>query len=248
MSNDNLDITFAPNLRDGAKYLAFIDGKHVASLSKENAGKNADVFGTEKLPLIVHASAKHNGVVATLYDLGFTPVKYKASISSAANRLAEERVNSIQVATASEQESYQEEFIAALCTAALGLSKDFFADYENPLKDSLMSALSGAGIRQPQLILHRAFSAAAEPYHKVLVDKALEILEQPEQVRESLAKAIIGANYTRSESSDPDIRSIGASTATQNTAVVQESVSTTKQVPGNDTAQIINLAVRSLGR
>jgi hypothetical protein len=79
----------------------------------------------------------------------------------------------------------------------------------------------------------------------VLFQKALEILEQPDVVRESLAKAIMGANHLRSVSSnEPTIRSIGETNTVEPQPQTQ-SISSVVNTP-SDASSLIQLAVKSL--
>ena len=199
-AHTELDVAFCANLAGGARWIAMFRGTPVASVSREQSGKNKDLFDTANFGQVVIASAKHVGVRKTLEELGFRPYIRTIAISSIVDQLAADKIAEATDELETVRESYVETLQAALASAAVGINRGFFVDVQNPLKDALYSALSTAGIKNPGTIIANVFRETADTYHKVLFAKANDIMANPPEVQTSLAKAIMGTAY--SESSD----------------------------------------------
>ncbi len=198
----DLEVAFCSALKAGARWLAIYKGQPIASLSREQSGKNKDIFDQASFGTAVITSAKHAGVRQTLDELGFKPFTRTISVSAIVDQLAAEKIEEVQTEAQEEQEQYAEALQAAMATAAVGLNRGFFVNMKNPLKDAFYSALSTAGIKNPDSIIANVFRDHADGYHKVLFAKANEILQKPVEVRESLAKTVLETNYSESVSNN----------------------------------------------
>jgi rubrerythrin len=247
----DLDVSYSSMIAGGSRWTAFYKGLPVAMASRTDAGKNADVFDQPTFGHAVLASAKVAGVKKALIEMGFKGIKYPVSISAEVQRMVEERTASVSADLDKEQAEFKSNFIAALSTAAIGLNRGFFTDVQSPLKAGLWTALSTAGMQQPEVVLDSIFRSHSDAYHKVLIDKAEEILTQPAQVQESLAKAILGANY-QSVSSDASgsledrLGNIGTSVSSAVQAAPEAQPS--RVVEPQSGMDLIHAAVSSLGR
>jgi hypothetical protein len=191
----DLDLSFSSSIQNKPTWTAYLKGCPVALCTKDDAGKNADIFETSDFGRGAMAAAKHGPVMEVLEGLGFKPITCHVDLPSHVNKTVARQVATAKSQMEHQHEEFQERLMASLATASIGLTRGFFVDQENPLKAVLCTALKDAGMRQPEVFLDQAFASAADPYHKVLFSKALEIMKEPDHVQESLAKAVLGMRY-----------------------------------------------------
>lgn len=247
---EDLDVSYSSSVAGSAKWTAYFKGIPVAMASKSSAGKNADIFDTPAFGRAALATAKVSGVKKALAELGFNPIKHQVSISQEVSRMVADQIAAERVALASEQKQFQDEFMASLATAAIGINRGFFADVENPLKHALWNSMSSAGIKNPEVLIDKAFKDHSDAYHKVLFEQATDIASKPVEVQESLAKTILGTTYQSASSSYEEnlgdrIAGMGVSTSS-NKITEQKSAQAADQSPSD--MQKIHSAVASLGR
>lgn len=199
---NDLDVSYSSSVKGKALWTAFYKGIPVALCSREDSGNNSDIFDQPNFGVAVCAGAKHIGPVSILKEMGFKPIVRELQVSSYVARQAEATANEYKSGLDKENEVHKERLMAALATAAIGLNRKFFVGLDNPLKSSLCSALSSAGVRSPEVLIDTAFKASCDNYHKILFAKASEILSKPDEVQESLAKAVLETQYQSSSSSD----------------------------------------------
>ena len=190
-----LDVSYSSAVAGQARWTAFYRGKPIAMASKSSVGKNADMFDTPTFGHAVLATAKVSGVRKALKELGFETIKHRVSVSNAVRKMVTAKVAERETAIASEQQQFKDRFMAALATAAIGLNRGFYADKKNPIKGSMWSAMSSAGIRNPESLIDSAFKNHSDAYHKTLFAIASDLVSQPAEVQESLSKAIQGMQY-----------------------------------------------------
>lgn len=250
-AHQDLDVAYCGTLKGGAKWLAIYKGQPIASISRDQAGTNRDIFDSPTFGQVVHASAKHAGVRATLNDLGFKPFIQTISISSIVDSLSAERISEAQEALASDQEQYAESLQAALATAAVGLNRGFFVGAKNPLKDAFHSALSSAGIRNPEVLIANVFRDNADQFLKVLFAKANEIMEKPADVQTSLAKTVLETSYSESISNN-GVSKVDESLGNMGTVVASDkkAIQVSESNDKSTSAEIISIqkVVSGLGR
>lgn len=198
---DKLDLSYSSNVAGKAAWVAFYEGRPVALAREEDAGKNADVFNTATFGNAVIATAKVGGVKPALAELGFKYVDFPVSVSAEVDKLVAQKVGEREASLSAEQENFKQQFLACLATAAVGLNRGFFAELRNPLKEAMWNALSSAGIHNPEVLIDRAFGAHADDYHRVLFAQASELASKPEEVRNEMAKAVMGTSYQSVSSS-----------------------------------------------
>jgi len=230
---DKLDLSYSSNVAGKAAWVAFYEGRPVALAREEDAGKNADVFNTATFGNAVIATAKVGGVKPALAELGFKYVDFPVSVSAEVDKLVAQKVGEREASLSAEQENFKQQFLACLATAAVGLNRGFFADLRNPLKEAMWNALSSAGIHNPEVLIDRAFGAHADDYHRVLFAQASELASKPEEVRNEMAKAVMGTSY-QSVSSSADRSNLEARLAGLGVSVssdTQEPAPAKKQQP-----------------
>lgn len=199
-----LDLSYSSSIGGKPMWTAYFEGKPVATATAENAGKNADIFTEGSFGHAVIASARHVGVRNILRDMGFRGIQNRVAIAPIVKAEVGKEIAVARSELDRDRKEYSERLLAAMATAAIGINRGFFADAKNPLKEKLWDALSAAGIKNPEALIHNAFRASSDSYHSTLFAKATEIIAKPLEVQESLAKAVIGTNYLVSESSSAE--------------------------------------------
>jgi hypothetical protein len=200
-ASDNIDVSHSSAVAGRSQWTAFYKGIPVAIATAATAGRNADIFDTQDFGRAVVISAKHAGIKNTLREMGFRPIVTTVALSQVLNKKVKAKVVEVKKTMKKSQQEHAERLQASLATAAVGLTRGFFVDQDNPLKASLHKALSDAGVRNPEVMIHNAFKTSADSYHKVLFAKAQDIMSKPAAVQESLAKAILETNYQESSTS-----------------------------------------------
>jgi len=198
-----LDVVYSSSVAGSPVWTAYYAGTPVA-MARKSESKHQDIFDDSSFGRAVLASAKHVGVVNTLREMGFKALSSRVNLDRHVQQQIDQKLAEERAAMASAQKEYQERFKAALATAAVGLTRGFFTGAVNPLKETLFNALSSAGVRNPDVLLHNAFKASSDQYHNVLFAKACEILEKPAEVQEGLAKAVLEMNYVGTAGSSPN--------------------------------------------
>lgn len=248
-SADDLDVSYSSVVGGQAAWTAYHKGTPIAMARKSEAGANADLFDSPSFGQAALATAKVAGVKKALAELGFKPIMHKVSVSKEVRRMVDAQVTEQREAIASEIKGYQEKFMAALATSAVGINRGFFAGVSNPLKAALWNAMSSAGVRNPEVVIDNAFKAHSDAYHSVLFAQAKDIVAKPKEVQESLASAVLGTNYQAVSSEQPGdslenrLAGMGTSVSTE-----QKPGVTAAAVQADPGIQKIHRAVSSLGR
>jgi hypothetical protein len=179
--------------------LAFVNDTHIATLREENAGDNAPHIHKRVFAQAVHKAVGEKGIKAGLEAFGFelaTVTVPQGSIIAAQVR----KETTAAVATITEGNKDRDaRFLQSMSIASAGLNKGFFKHESNPLKAGLFEALSAVGVQHPERLIDRVFAANGETYHKVLLQLASNLMEKPEDVRNAMAEAVMGANYSKAE-------------------------------------------------
>jgi hypothetical protein len=147
-----------------------------------------------------------------------------------------------------QQSEFKERFAAALATAAVGLNRGFYSDKKNPIKAALWSAMSSAGIRNPESMIDAVFKNHSDAYHKTLFDAASELISQPLEAQESISKAISGMSYSEVSASSDDLEHRLETFGTSVSSGTPASADAPKPADSGLGRQAISQAVQSLGR
>lgn len=192
---DDLDVVYAASVNGNSCWTAFYRGTPVATALKAHAGNNADLFDSPKFGHVAIAVAKQGGVKQALSELGFKSIRHSVSLSQEIARIVEERTEEATTKAEESVASQVEAFEAALATALIGLNRGFFQGKANPLKAALCSSLSSTGVRNPEVLVDRVFSANHDSMLREAVALAKEIMAKPAEVQESLSRTIMDMSY-----------------------------------------------------
>ena len=118
----------------------------------------------------------------------------------------------------------KDNLVHALNIVFAGLNKNFFTDVDNPLKAALWSEMRNRGIDDAVEIIEAAFSSAADPFFKIAINKAEEVIAKPKDVVDELAKIIASVNTaTVTETvSRPSYRTLGQRLSENSVPVVAQ--------------------------
>lgn len=244
----DLDVSYSTVQGEGT-WTAFYKGTPVALAKRTDAGKNADVFDKPAFGQVLLATAGHSNIKSALSELGFKPIKHQVSVSAEVQRMVDERAKEAIAAAEAAAKQFKDSFLSALATAAAGINRNFFKDVAaNPLKGGLWTTLSSAGMQNPEVLIDKAFAAHADEYHKILVAKACEILEQPSEVQASLASAVQNSNYQAVASGGGNLedRLAGLGTVVASESKPADEEENFEAIAGAD--DVLHQAVRTLGR
>ena len=194
-SSDDLDVAYAACVNSQSCWTAYYKGTPVATILKAQAGDNADLFDSPKFGHVAIAVAKQAGVKQALTELGFKPIRHEVSLSQEISRIVAERTEQATEQAEQAVASHIESFEAALATALIGMNRGFFQGKANPLKAALCSSLSSTGVRSPEVLVDRVFSANHDSMLKEAVALAKEIMAKPAEVQESLSRTIMDMSY-----------------------------------------------------
>jgi hypothetical protein len=221
---DSLSVSWSPNFVEGKDaWLASLNGMPVAYATRENSGKNLDIFNDTAFGRAVCAQAK-SGSKAALAEFGFKAFVVKASVKQKVQSQVDSQVAETRTALSEENKMYQARFLAALSTAAVGINRGFFAGLNNPVKQQLWESLNAVGIQDAEVLIDNVLSTSSDLYHKVLFDKAQEILSKSAEVQDELAQTVLGTNYQKAVSNSS---AVAPQTPGQlGTSVANKSVST----------------------
>jgi hypothetical protein len=187
--------------------------------------------------------------------MGFKPfnvsVKIKDSISKLVASQVKEAVLASETTSDEKVKEYDDRLLAALSTAAIGINRGFFKNLSNPVKAALWNSLSAAGVRNPEVLIDNVFSAQADSYHKVLFDKAREIVAKPVEIQNELTAAVVDSNYIGTSSSstvtEDRLSSMGRVVETSSSANSMTSTSRSEKEESNLNKRILSV-VSTLGR
>lgn len=184
----------------------FYDGEPLAratlasvsgAVGEENAVKT---FDTDNFIRAVATSLSQMGVTGTCDSFGFMPHQFelpvdKMLVAESDARISEATANvtsTIEDAVA----NHGERFVAALSSAQLGVTKNYWGDTRNPIVDSLVGSLSAAGIKEPRALIERAFIAHGKDFLTTALSKANELMGKSEVAQNEISESIDAAAGT----------------------------------------------------
>jgi hypothetical protein len=193
---EKLDVGFMSTAKSqGRAWVSTYAGVPVAMATQESANRD-DIFQSETFGRAFLARASQVGLDAAHQELGFQPLVAKVPVADfveaeVADR-AEAKIAQAESALASERNELHERFKAALEIASAGINRGFFANEQNPVKQSLVTAIAGVGIDGADALVANAFANKSDEYHRVLLAKAFDIMQYAPEVQNQLAVAVQG--------------------------------------------------------
>jgi len=162
----------------------------IASHVKEDAGENADVFESPRYLAGLQYVVKEKGVEA-LSGLDFKPIVIQVELSDVITEALTQKTKDLEVSYKEKLDSLMATLTQSLSIASTGISKNFYKDKPNPIRASLLVAL--APFRVPNTVVDTALAESSERYNKVVLEKAIELSQKNDEVRNEIASLITDA-------------------------------------------------------
>lgn len=163
-------------------------------------------FESDNFTRVVAASLVQNGVVETCSSFGFMPYQIEMPVDKLLVAESDARISeateSVSSTIDNAVEANKERFIAALSSAQLGITKNYWGDATNPIVDSLSSTLQAAGIKDPRALVQRAFIAHGKDFLTVALSKAMDLMSKSEVAQNEISESIDAAAGTVSAPSE----------------------------------------------
>ena len=173
------------------------------AVGEETAVKS---FESDNFTRVVAASLVQNGVVETCSSFGFMPYQIEMPVDKLLVAESDARISeateSVSSTIDNAVEANKERFIAALSSAQLGITKNYWGDATNPIVDSLSSTLQAAGIKDPRALVQRAFIAHGKDFLTVALSKAMDLMSKSEVAQNEISESIDAAAGTVSAPSE----------------------------------------------
>ena len=191
--------------RIGPRIVAFVNDVSVATLHQSAIPAEAvEAFNSKVYMEAIRNHTAQHGLTAALEEFGFTPVTVKATrkqIKAFYNGKVEATA---QAAVASKIKEFGHEFRPCLGIASVGLTKGFWKNESNVIKDNLIAKLTQLGMRKNAAasVVDEVWAVHAEDYHRKLVEKAFTIFGKEPQFRSALADAVGDMTYQHSVAAD----------------------------------------------
>lgn len=184
----------------------YYDGQPVAratfasvsnAVGEETAVKT---FETDNFIRAVSHSLSQTGVAGTCEAFGFMPYQIEMPVDKLLVAESDARISAATSDVTSTIEdavaNHNERFVAALSSAQLGVTKNYWGNVRNPIVDSLVSSLSAAGIKEPRALIERAFIAHGKDFLTVALSKATELMSKSEVAQNEISESIDAAAGT----------------------------------------------------
>lgn len=182
--------------------IAFVNNMQVASLSPEQAGKNAEHMYKASFASAVAKQVESAGLKDGLTSFGFELSKISIPQKAIISKLVAKQTKVESSKLREEASEFTEKFKQCLSIAAAGLNKGFFAKEENALKRGFYDALSAVGIKSAEKLIDKVFSSNGDTYHRTLLEKAFELMDKPIEVRNSMAETVQATSYMATAADD----------------------------------------------
>lgn len=195
-SIEDVDVAFAAAIAGSSAWTAYHKGRPIAVATAASIRpEHADLFHTARFGTATAAAAKIGGVKSVLKQMGYTGVKAQVLVPKHIETRVAALASDATAALNAEREQYNANLLSAIATAAIGISRGFFADKTNPLRDSLIQALASCNFRNPEVVVDNAMRPGFDAMMRQIMGTAQEILGKPQEVQESLARTVLEVNY-----------------------------------------------------
>ena len=180
-------------LHDGV-LVATYNGLPIATLTKEMAGVNADLYTKPTFTTALRHTASNQGIKAALRHYNFQLVVAKFPLQKLVQAGVEKALAEQSVQLTASMTALGSDFEQCLGIASVGLNKDFFKGKSNALKVGLYNELSNAGVHKPAALVQRVFAQYSQAFVATLVETAQELMGKSVEVRNQLAETLGSIN------------------------------------------------------
>ncbi len=179
----------------GGKIVMIKDDQIIAVLTKETAGKNADIMANESFIQAIKHTASTKGLTKAISSYGFVTNKITVNIP----KYVEQRIatmskeQDLRVTAKTDQVSAS--FEQSLMIASIGISKNFFKNSTDPVKAALIKELSSLGVSGATKIVDRVFATHGQAQVKEILTLAKELSSKPVDALNALSDALDMSKY-----------------------------------------------------
>lgn len=180
-------------MQAGSKTLCVVkDTTVIASMSPARAKKAqvSDVYASAAYHHLLTQEAKKHGLMSALVANGFATERLNLSASKVVAKTIKLEAASIERRLTKVQAAKQEALDQSIAIAAVGISRNFFNQVDNPLRAALEQELVQAGMKNPQRMLQRIFASHGQGYIQNALALAHKLSAMNEQVRADYAEAL----------------------------------------------------------
>lgn len=198
----------------------------VASLKREQAGKNVDVMFTAGFAAAIKHAAGSIGMRKALISAGFTPIRIQSLSKASVAR----KVQEVQQASANSVAKQLASFSDSLALASAGLARGNWKGKKNPLKSAFVEAFAQFGVKNPERVVARILAEQSVPFARTLVEIATELNSlSPETRKETarmleLTEVVVSSNDEETDDTPEVIESSDIAGRLRTTAAVLPSV------------------------
>lgn len=180
-------------MQAGSKTLCVVkDTTVIASMTPARAKKAQvlDVYASPAYHHLLTVEAKKHGLMSALVANGFATERLNLSASKVVAKTIKLEAASIEKRLTKVQAAKQEALDQSIAIAAVGISRNFFNQVDNPLRAALEQELVQAGLKNPQRMLQRIFASHGQGYIQNALALAHKLSAMNEQVRADYAEAL----------------------------------------------------------
>lgn len=149
-----------------------------------------DVYASSAYHHLLTQEAKKHGLMAALVANGFKTERLNLTAHKAVAKTLKLEAANIERRLTKVQAAKQEALDQSIAIAAVGISRNFFGEVDNPLRAALEQELVQAGMRNPQRMLQRVFASHGQAYVQNTLAVAHKISAMDEKVRASYVSAL----------------------------------------------------------
>lgn len=158
----------------------------VASLKREQAGKNAEVMMTAGFAAAIKHAAGSIGMRKALISAGFTPIRIQSLSKASVAR----KVQEAQQASANSVAKQLASFSDSLALASAGMARGNWKGKKNPLKSAFVEAFAQFGVKNPERVVARILAEQSVPFARTLVEIATELNSLSPATRKETARML----------------------------------------------------------
>lgn len=172
----------------------------VASLTRKDAGDNADLLFSPALTAATMSAVKAHGMRKGLESIGFKLAKVPVTTKAAVSR----EVQKIQASAAQAEQQKEKDFAATFALASAGLNRGNWRGYENPLRAAMETELARLGVTSPKRVVAGIFETAGLDYAKTLLSVTSKLSKLSASARQEMASMLDLTSVTASMDSSQD--------------------------------------------
>lgn len=187
-------------IKTDSKYYVLCNSKPVATLNKEFASANVQSFfdNEANVRAALNASLDNGFTKEVCANFGLKPITISFRASKAVRQELAKIKSDLAIKAQANVENYKERFIQSLSIASVGVNKSIYGS--NVLRDSLAKQCTLAGMVDAEDVVNDLFAKYGEDYLKEIIEKAKELVEKSDDIRNNEASLVANASFNNTVS------------------------------------------------